>query len=195
MEMLHATPEASPETRDAATTLLRDLADGTGASADALFPLVYEELRRVAHRYLQAQRGHTLNTTALVHEAYLRLVRHDGMSWEGQAHFRAVAARAMRSILIDYARSRATLKRGGGAALLALDAAEVPVEEQAGVLLALDEALDDLTRHHTRLGRVVELRFFGGMTHEEIAALLDVTVRTVERDWQRARAHLRLALA
>jgi RNA polymerase sigma factor (TIGR02999 family) len=101
----------------------------------------------------------------------------------------------MRSILIDYARSRATLKRGGGHAPLSLDAAAVSVEEQAGALLALDDALDDLARHHDRLGRVVELRFFGGMTHEEIAPLLGVAVRTVERDWKRARAYLRLALA
>jgi RNA polymerase sigma factor (TIGR02999 family) len=188
-------PEATPEARDAATTLLRGLAAGTDGSVDALFSLVYEELRRVAHRYLHAQQGHTLNTTALVHEAYLRLVRQDEVSWEGRAHFRAVAARAMRSILIDYARSRATLKRGGGHALLSLDTAAIPVEEQAAALLVLDEALDELARHHDRLGRVVELRFFGGMTHDEIAPLLGVTVRTVERDWQRARAYLRLALA
>ncbi len=130
-----------------------------------------------------------------MHEAYLRLVRQEGAPWEGRAHFRAVAARAMRSILIDYARSRASQKRGGGQAILSLDAVVVPVEEQAGALLALDEALSELARHHDRLGRIVEMRFFGGMTHEEIASLLGVTVRTVERDWQRARAHLRLAIA
>lgn len=197
--MPHAVPEAplpgaSPATRDAATTLLRDLAAGQGG-VDALFPLVYDELRRVAHRYLRdARPDHTLNTTALVHEAYLRLVRQDEASWEGQVHFRAVAARAMRQILLDYARRRTTHKRGGGRALLALDAAAVPVEEQAGALVALDEALDELGRHHERLGQIVEMRFFGGMTHEEIAALLGVAVRTVERDWQRARAYLRLAL-
>lgn len=193
--MAHAAPEVTPEVRDAATTLLHDLASGDGASVDALFPLVYEELRRVAHRYLyDASPGQTLGTTALVHEAYFRLIRQDRVSWEGQVHFRAVAARAMRSILIDHARRRATHKRGSGQALLSLDAVTLPVEAQADALLALDEALDELGRRHGRLGRIVEMRFFGGMTHEEIAAFLEVTVRTVERDWQRARAYLRLAL-
>ena len=194
--MPYEVPEAPPEARDTATTLLRELAAGESVSVDALLPLVYEELRRVAHYYLRdARDGHTLNTTALVHEAYLRLVRQEGVSWEGQVHFRAVAARAMRSILVDYARSRDTQKRGGGQAPLSLDAAAISVEEQAIGLLTLDEALEELARHHDRLGRVVEMRFFGGMTHEEIAALLGVTVRTVERDWRRARAHLRFALA
>jgi RNA polymerase sigma factor (TIGR02999 family) len=193
--MPHPAPSSQPEAREATTALLNDLAAGKEVSAEALFPLVYDELRRVAHRYLHgAPPGQTLTTIALVHEVYLRLVRQERVSWEGRAHFLGVAARAMRSILIEHARARARHKRGGGQVLLDLDAVTVSVEEQASALLALDEALDALSRRQPRLGRIVELRFFGGMMHEEIAALLGVGVRTVERDWQRARAYLRVAL-
>lgn len=195
-------PPSAPvpfDARESTTALLDDLVAGNEPSAEALFPLVYDELRRIARRTLNSARpDQTLTTVALVHEVYLRLVRQERVTWEGRAHFLGVAALAMRSILIEHARARARHKRGGGQLPLSLDAAPeaatVSVEEQAGALLALDEALDALTQRQPRLGRVVELRFFGGMTHEEIATLLDVTVRTVERDWQRARAYLRVAL-
>jgi RNA polymerase sigma factor (TIGR02999 family) len=164
---------------------------GDADAADALFPLAYEELLRVARRHLLGERpGHTLNTTALVHEAYLKLAGHEGTGWRDRSRFLAIASRAMRQILVDHARARRRQKRGGGAIVVTLrtdvgSGAEEPVD-----LLALDMALDKLAAHDARLGQVVECRFFGGLTAEETAGALGVSLRTVERDWTRARAHL-----
>lgn len=174
-----------------ATALLLELRGGDASVADALFPLLYDELRAIAHRQLGRERpNHTLSTTALVHEAYERLVDQTRAEWEDRAHFCAVAARAMRHILIDYARRRHALKRGGQQRPLPLDEGRIAVEEQAELLLSLDQALDRLGRLSERLCRVVEMRFFGGMTEEETARALDVSIRTVRRDWVKAKAWL-----
>ena len=164
------------------TSLLRDL-DGDDL-VDALVPLVYDELRAIAHRQLGREWSpQTLTTTALVHEAYVRLVNPTRAGWEDRAHFYAAAARAMRHILIDRARRRHALKRGGTDRPLSLDDVQVAVDEQAGALLSLDDALDRLAALRERLAQVVEMRFFGGMSEEETAHALGVSARTVRRDW------------
>jgi RNA polymerase sigma factor (TIGR02999 family) len=152
---------------------------------------VYDELRRIAHRELKRERaGHTLSTTALVSECYLRLLGDTHIEWADRVSFLSAAAIAMRRILVDYARTRSRAKRGGGKLQMALDEADLAVENRAELLVALDEALGRLTALDERLGRVVEFRFFGGMTEEEIASALGVTPRTVRRDWLKARAWL-----
>jgi RNA polymerase sigma factor (TIGR02999 family) len=178
------------------TELLGEWRDGDAAALDRLLPLVYEELRRIAQRQLRGQQGeHTLNTTALVHEAYLRLVDHTSCAWADRAHFFNVAARAMRQILINHAHKYATAKRGGRWRRIPLDERVLAVEEQADLLLALDEALTRLAGLNARLSRVVECRFFGGMTEEEVAAALGVSDRTVRRDWLKAKLWLYTELA
>lgn len=158
---------------------------------DHAFGLVYEELRRAAHQRLVRYRpGQTLNTTALVHEAYLRLVDQSRIRWKDRTHFLALASRAMRHILIDYARARTAQKRGGAAQEVPLDAVQVAAAGSAADLLALNEALEQLSRFSSRLAQLVEYRFFGGLTHEEIADVLGVSVPTVKRDWARARTWL-----
>lgn len=160
-------------------------------AVEQLLPLVYEDLRRMAHRQLRSERAdHTLNTTGLVHEAYLRLAEPRGVHWADRAHFFAVAARAMRRVLIDHARRYHASKRGGSRRRIPLDDANLAVEERAEGLLALDEALVRLALLDARQGRVVEYRFFGGMTEEETAAALGVTPRTVRRDWVKAKGWL-----
>lgn len=162
---------------------------------DELFHLVYDDLRRLARHHLRRERsGHTLNTTALVHESYLKLVDPEGSSWQDRAHFLAVASKAMRHILIDYARRRSAQKRGGDQHRVTLDERLLAVESQAHTLLALDQALTKLSEKDARLGQVVECRYFGGMTVEETAAAVGVSVRTVHRDWERAKAYLTLML-
>ena len=176
------------------TSLLLQWRNGGSEALQRLIPVVYAELSRVARARLRGERaGHSLQTSELVHEAYLRLVDVDRMSLENRAHFFAVASRLMRQILVDHARRRDADKRGGGIAMMSLsDAAPaaptlpVPVVD----ILALDQALDVLTALDPRLGRVVELKFFGGLTIEETAAALDVSQATVERDWAVARAWL-----
>ncbi|HEX6070557.1 MAG TPA: sigma-70 family RNA polymerase sigma factor [Longimicrobiaceae bacterium] len=164
--------------------------DDPGA-VDRLLPVVYEELRRIAHRQLLSERSdHTLNTTGLVHEAYLRLAAPRGIEWSDRSHFFAVASRAMRRVLIDHARRYHASKRGGTRVRIPLDDANLAVEERAEGLLALDEALERLARLDPRQSRVVECRFFGGMTEEETAAALGVTPRTVRRDWVKAKGWL-----
>lgn len=159
-------------------------------------PLVYDQLRRVAHRQLGAEpTGHTLSTTALVHEAYLRLVDQTRTDWQDRAHFFAIASRAMRRILIDYARRHRAVRRGGlpgGASPtpVALDDVEIPVAERAETLLALDEALGRLERFDERLAQVVECRFFAGLTEAETAAALGVSQRTAAREWAVAKGWL-----
>lgn len=178
------------ETSDT-TGLLFDLSRGDRSVVDRLFPVVYDELQRIAHRLLlRERRGHTLSTTALVHEAYFRLVDQTRAEWQDRAHFCAVAAQAMRRILIDYARKRRAEKRGGGQEPVSLDDAHASIDAQADLLLSVDQALQSLDHLSPRLVQVVEMRFFGGMSEEEIAAVLDVSSRTVRRDWVRARAWL-----
>ncbi len=158
---------------------------------DDVFPAVYEELRRVAHRHLRGERTeHTLDTTALVHEAYLELARVDHIQWPGRAYVLASASRAMRRILIDYAIARRAEKRGGGQPVEPLDDAVAMAISRGDDLLALDEALDRLTLVNARYGRVVECRFFGGMSVEETAEAMDTSPATVKRDWTMARAWL-----
>jgi RNA polymerase sigma-70 factor (ECF subfamily) len=173
------------------TELLLELGQGAERASDRLVPLVYEELRRIAGRQLRHEGvGHTLTPTGLVHEAYLRLVDQTRVQWVNRAQFFAVAARLMRRILLDHARRVGAVKRGGGWRRLELDQAEIPIEERAAELIALDDALTRLAALNPRLSQVVECRFFGGMTEEETAAALGVTDRTVRRDWVKAKGWL-----
>jgi RNA polymerase sigma factor (TIGR02999 family) len=183
------------ETEDV-TRLLAAVAGGDRAAWDQLFPLVYERLRAIASRQLRGEReGHTLATTDLVHEAYFALVGMDGVSWANRAHFLGVAARAMRRVLIDYARARAAQKRGGAPERAALDIEAMPARVPDERILALDEALRRLEERDPRYGRVVECRYFGGMSIEETAAVLGVSPATVKRDWTVARAWLHRELS
>ena len=173
------------------TRLLRNLNAGNREAIDALVPLVYAELRKLAAHYLKSERDeHTLQPTALVNEAYLRLVQQE-TEWQNRTHFFAMAANLMRRVLVDYARTSKAEKRGGEAEKIALEDAFVFVKERPAEMLALDEALDELARIDPRRSRVVELRFFGGLTTEEIADVLGVHVNTVLRDWNLARAWLK----
>jgi RNA polymerase sigma factor (TIGR02999 family) len=177
------------------TRLLQEHRRGSRDALDRLFPLVYESLHRMAHRALLHERAeHTLGTTALVHEAYLRLVDQERAEWNDRTHFLAIAATAMRRILVDYARRQKRLKRGGERRAVPLEDAMLVAGQRADTLLALDEALGRLAALNERLSRVVEYRFFAGLTVEETAAALQVTARTVERDWQKARAWLYIQL-
>jgi RNA polymerase sigma-70 factor (ECF subfamily) len=179
---------ASPEE---VTGLLLAWSKGDQTALDKLVPLVYGELRRIAHRYISRdRRGYTLQTTALVHEAYLRLIDANNVSWQNRAHFLAVAAQAMRRILIDVARTRRSLKRGAQTRRVTLDEALVATPERGTDLLALDEALSRLAMLNPRQSQVVELRYFGGLTEEEVSGVLKVSERTVRSDWSLARAWL-----
>jgi RNA polymerase sigma factor (TIGR02999 family) len=163
---------------------------------DALVPVVYEELRRIAHRQLAARDGHgTLQTTGLVHEAYLKLVDQSRAQFADRTHFLAVASLAMRHVLVDRARARVAHKRGGERRPITLDEQRIAADDQADALLQLHDALNALAQFDSRSAQVVEYRFFGGLTDEEIAAALGVTVRTVQRDWTKARVLLRRALS
>jgi RNA polymerase sigma factor (TIGR02999 family) len=173
------------------TVLLRAWSNGDQAALEKLTPLVYEELHRLARRYMaREQGGHTLQTSALVNEAYLRLVDARGVRWQNRAHFFAVSAQIMRRILVDFARARRNLKRGGGARPVSLDQALSVSPELGPDVLALDEALDRLAVLTPRQSRVVELRYFGGLSEDEVAAVLEVSPRTVRHDWRVARAWL-----
>lgn len=173
------------------TQLLDEWGKGNQTALDKLYPLVYDELRRMAHRYMSRERkGHTLQTTALINEAYLRLVEQRNVHWENRAHFFGISAQIMRRILIDHARRYDYAKRGGGAQRVSLDEAAVVAKERAAELLDLDEALNRLAAVDPRRSRVVELRFFGGLDNEEIAWLLKISPNTVTRDWKMARAWL-----
>ena len=167
-----------------------------GRELDDVFPVVYEELRRVAHRHLRGERtGHTLGTTALVHEAYLELAKLDHIRWPGHAYVLAAASRAMRRILIDFAVMRRAQKRGGAVRHEPLDDAVAMAVSCGDELLALDEALDRLSAVNARCGQVVECRFFSGMSVEEIAEALGISPATVKRDWTMARAWLNRELS
>ncbi len=187
-----ATPIRSPPTSERAqvTDLLLQLRAGDATALDRLLPLVYAELRRLAHSRLQGERpGHTLGTTGLVNETYLKLVDQTRIQWRDRAHFFRVASYAMRRILVDYARRHRALRRGGGLQRISLDT-ELPMTERGETLVALDEALERLARLNERLSQVVECRYFGGLTETETAEALGVTARTVERDWAKARGWL-----
>ena len=173
------------------TELLLSLEQDRERAVDLLFPRVYDELRAIAGARLRAERaGHTLSATALVHEAYLKLVNQSRVDWKNRAHFFAVAARAMRRILIDYAEARNAGKRGGGAAFVTLGEESASRDSNLDELLAIDQAMTRLAGLDERQARVVELRFFGGMTLEEIAEVLGVSLASVNRDWRTARAFL-----
>ena len=166
--------------------------DGDRAALDELLPLVHEELRRLAHRCMSRESpGHTLQTSALVNEAYLRLVDQKGVRWQNRAHFFGIAAQIMRRILVDHARSRGYRKRGGGARRVDLDEALAVSPQRAAEVVALDEALSRLAEFDPRQSRIVELRFFGGLSIEETAEVLGVSPGTVMRDWTLAKAWLR----
>jgi RNA polymerase sigma factor (TIGR02999 family) len=173
------------------TLLLTSAREGNRAAIDALLPLVYDRLRTLARAQLASERaGHTLSATALVHESYLNLVGQTRMSWENRAHFFAIAAQAMRRILIDYARRRMAKKRGGDSPFVTFDDSLIGGDQRAEEVVALDAALVKLRDLSERQSQVVEFRFFGGLTHEEIAAVLKVSVPTVRRDWRIAKAWL-----
>jgi RNA polymerase sigma factor (TIGR02999 family) len=173
------------------TGLLIEWRQGNKAALNQLTPLVYDELRRIAHRYVQRERnGHTLGTTALVNEAYLRLARQKKIEWQNRSHFFAVTAQVMRHILIDHARRRHFAKHGGAALHVSLAEAELMSPERARELVALDEALEELAQLDLRKSRVVELRYFGGLGLEETAEVLEISVMTVRRDWRAAKAWL-----
>lgn len=173
------------------TQLLARVSAGDAAALDQLFPLVYGQLRRAADLALRGERpGHTLGPTALVHEAYLKLIGSGGVPAPDLGHFLSIAARAMRQILVDHARRRRAAKRGDGAAPVTLDFEFADRTMAIDEVIALDDALDRLSALNPRLRNVVELRFFGGLSEEQIAATLGVTTRTVQRDWAKARAWL-----
>src|SRR5713101_2165029 len=167
---------------------------GDGTALDRLMPLVYEELRRMARRHMVRQQPGTLQTTALINEAYVRLVGQPAKKWQNRSHFFAVGAQAMRHILVDYARSRQSAKRGGGVRPVSLHQAMFATDERAAELVAVDEALTELATLHSRQSRVVEYRFFGGLTVEETAEVLQVSPETVMRDWRMAKAWLHRGL-
>jgi RNA polymerase sigma factor (TIGR02999 family) len=175
------------------TQLLQDWSHGDPAALERLMPLVYDELHRQAARYLRKERqGHTLQTTALIHEAYLKLLGQTQVEWQNRAHFFAIAATAMRRILVDHARERQREKRGGQAENLALEAAfQISTGEKSVDFIALDEALNRLANLSTRQARVVELRYFSGLGNDETAAVLGVSTATVRNDWNIARAWLK----
>jgi len=173
------------------TQLLQAWSDGDQESLDKLVPLVYEELHRLARHYMRDERpGHTLQTTGLVNEAYMRLVDWKNVRWQNRAHFFGVAAQMMRRILVDFARARKYAKRGGEARQVSLAEAAVVSAERGEDLIALDDALENLTAIDARKGRIVELRFFGGLTVEETAEVLKISPRTVMREWSLAQAWL-----
>lgn len=186
-------PETSSSLTDAGeiTRLLRRHHAGDRAAFDALVPMVYQRLQGIARRQLaQDWRLETLTATALVHEAYVQLCAETGVDWQSRSHFFAVSARAMRRILVDSARRRRARKRGGGAAAVALDLVDVSVDNRIDLVLAVDQALSALEDAVPRLARIVECRFFAGMTEEETAIALEMPLRTVQREWTRARAWL-----
>lgn len=173
------------------TELLAEWRDGNQSALDELYPLVYNELHRLARRYMSRERkGHTLQTTALINEAYVRLVDQKNVQWANRSHFFAISAQIMRRILIDHARRHAYAKRGGGARQVSLEEAATVTPELGRELIRLDEALKSLAEMDPRRSQVVELRYFGGLNNEEIAGVLNVSENTVTRDWNMARAWL-----
>lgn len=188
---------ATPSPREV-TRLLIDWSNGDRAALDQLIPVVYEELRRLASRYMRREKqGHSLQTSALVNEAYLRLVDEKSVKWQDRAHFFGVAARLMRRILVDHARSRSRAKRGGKAQMVSFAEQLVMSQEAVEVaeVIALDHALNNLAELDSRKSQIVEMKFFGGLTNEEVAEVLNVSNRTVEREWRKAKAWLHRAIS
>lgn len=187
--MIHPTPRE-------VTQLLADWSGGDKAALAELLPLVEKELRRLAHYHMNRERaGHTLQTTALIHEAYLRLAQEKQIQFQNRAHFFGIAANLMRQIMVDHARTRQSAKRGGGLHKVSLDEAATVGDERAAELIALDEALQELALAAPRQGRVVELRYFGGLSVEETAEVLKVHPNTVLNDWREAKAWLYCVLS
>jgi RNA polymerase sigma factor (TIGR02999 family) len=179
------------EVRTEITGLLQQADCNNRAVLDRLLPLVYGQMKRIAANQLQSERpDHTLSATALVHEAYIKLVNQDRVSWQSRAHFFALASQAMRRILVSYARQRLAGKRGGGYAHVTLNEELVPGVVRAGQVIELDEALDKLKALNERQSKIVELRFFGGLSEEEVAEAVGVSIPTVKRDWRFAKAWL-----
>jgi RNA polymerase sigma factor (TIGR02999 family) len=173
------------------TQLLIEWSNGDKAALDKLIPLIHEELRRLAHHYMSRERpGHTLQTTALVDEAYVRLVNRKDVHWQNRSHFFAIAAQLMRSILVDHARSHAYTKRGGGARKISLDETMIVSQQRAAEVVALDDVLKELASFDPQQSRIVELRFFGGLTIEETAEVLNLSPATIKREWSTAKAWL-----
>jgi RNA polymerase sigma-70 factor, ECF subfamily len=188
---MQARPPSRDRSRLHVTELLLAWGSGDRSALDELVPLVHQELRRLARSQMRGERdNHTLQTTALVNEAFLRLIDLRRIRWQDRAHFLALSAQLMRRVLVDHARTRNYRKRGGGAATVALDDVAVAAPERAADLVALDEALEDLARVDPRKSRVVELRFFGGLSVEETAEALNVSPETVMRDWRLAKVWL-----
>ena len=181
-------PSISPQR---VTQLLMEWSHGDDAALAELTPLVYDELRRLAHHFMEGQRpDHTLQTTALVNEAYLRLADQTNPSWQNRAHFFAVAARAMRQIVVDYARSQQSQKRGGGLLRIELDEAAIVSPAESKEIIDLHEALERLSTLDSRKAQVVELKYFGGLNYDEMAEVLKISRVTVRRDWEFARLWL-----
>jgi RNA polymerase sigma factor (TIGR02999 family) len=182
-------PDQQPPTQ--VTALLAKARSGDASALADVFPLIYDELRRLAQQQLKREPdGHTLSPTALVHEAYMRLLDYSRMEWTGRAHFMAVAATAMRRILVDHARGHRSVKRGGTLKRVSIDDVQLGTEDRAELLIAVDEALGRLKEIDARQAQVVECRFFGGMTEEETAEALGIGLRTAKRDWARAKSWL-----
>ncbi len=178
------------------TQLLVDWGKGDEFALERLMPLVYDELRRMARAYMRRQpSGHTFQTTELIHEAYLKLAKQDERNWQNRAHFFGVAAQAMRHILVDYARSKQSQKRGGWQERITIADNLVVSSDKSKEMVELDDALNNLTALDERKGRVVELKYFGGLTHEEIAEVLKISIETVKRDWRFSRTWLLRELA
>lgn len=183
---------APPTSREAVTQVLLEWNLKGPDAAERLMPLVYDELRRLARHYLQKERAdHTLQATGLVHEAYLRMVDQTSTTWQNRAQFFGVAAQIMRRVLVDHARAHQAVKRGGVREKLEFDESLAPADERTVDLIALDDALQDLVTFDPRKSRIVEMRFFGGLTMEEIGEVLSISPRTIRREWRVAKAWLR----
>jgi RNA polymerase sigma-70 factor, ECF subfamily len=187
-------PDQQPAT--AVTEMLARARAGDSSALANVFPLIYDELRRLARLQLRREPdGHTLSPTALVHEAYMRLIDYSRIEWTGRAHFLAVAATAMRRILVDHARGHRSVKRGGMLRRVSIDSVELGTEDRAELLIAIDDALGRLKEVDARQAQVVECRFFGGMTEEETAEALGIGLRTAKRDWAKAKSWLHKEIA
>ena len=187
---------SQPQPGSTVTELLVRARSGDPSALANVFPVIYDELRRLAQQQLQREPdGHTLSPTALVHEAYMRLIDYSRMEWTGRAHFLAVAATAMRRILVDHARGHRSMKRGGAVRHVSIDAVEIGTGDRAELLVAIDDALERLKAIDVRQAQVVECRFFGGMTEEETAEALGIGLRTAKRDWAKAKSWLHKEIA